>query len=247
MVAHTIPQAMSGSPFYRPAPLLNPFPYNRIVPGMAPDALGSPITAIPTGPGSTNPSIPAVVGDPIKRGSGTGFSFAELDGVNDALSVSTDPNSRAAATIMIVARLKSTAGFQTIFFNGPSGANRWDLTLFDAGPNRLRYVYSSSDTTLATHPWIPDTDWHVFTVTRTASTVNIGVDLQFSPTLGITTDPSLSTIRVGQRRGSGAQSQAIDIAEVIVFPTLAVSEFRVAEVKNLMAYYGLRWGDDVKP
>jgi hypothetical protein len=218
-----------------------------MVPGDSPDALGAPITQMPQGAGSQTGTTPVVTGAPVKRGSGTGFSFAEIR-AGDALRTGMLASSQDGSTIMVVARLLDTVGTQTIFYNGPTGSDRWDLTLFPSGTERLRYVYSTSDGKQATHPWVPDTEWHVFTVTRTATAVNIGVDLQFKSTTDIAPNRPFGTFQVGQRRNTTAADllQNIDVAEVLISPSPMLTEYRNAEIKNLMAYYGMRWGDDIR-
>lgn len=198
---------------------------HRITPARTKSKVGEPILAIPTPVGNTV----SVVAPPPLVTLETGFTYARFDGVDDLLQL-TGALSLPTFTTIQVGRLKTTSGtYQTLFRMMPSTGARGDLSLINGV---LTFVADTGQT--ATHPWTPDTDFHVFAVTQSSGAVSISVDgIERATTL---TPAPATGLSIGVKRGGGFTD--LDLIDQIIYPNLTVPQ-RVAEYANLALAYGI--------
>jgi len=230
-----VPDVLTGAT-ERGAPATLTTPRHRVTFSQARIPTGGDITAVPTEVGNTVTVVqpPVLRADPFYYGAFRGT----VNDQDDQIRLSATPAiSMAGFTTIMIARLKTVQlgdGYTSLFYMMPPGGNRSDLTLWaPSGARVLRFTTGAG--TNVDHGWTPDTQWHVFSVTQSGDSVAVGVDGQEAIVTGIDTLAS-NGFNIGQRRGGGFS--AIDVADVAIFPYMALADRR-AEMTNLADFYNI--------
>lgn len=221
--------ALSAPTAGRSIPPLVNAPAHDIVFSASPATVGGAVTSIPTTVGNTVSVI-----NPPTLGAGAGFAYGTFDGVDDQIRLAASPAlSVTNYTILVVAKFSSISGYNTLFYGMPPGGDRMDLSLISG---TLSFVGNNSSTATATHTWTPDTNWHIFTVTRASGAITLGVDSAVQST-NVTAPESITSFNIGQKRAGGFST--VQVARAVIWTSALSAASLTNERNNLAAAYGI--------